>query len=100
MKRLLLLISLASLAACDEGPRIYEETRPFCDTPELRQKVADFVVNCAKAANPMSDEEGEDLVAECRRSGQAVLCPERTYTYEYSNGRGRFNYRPKEPLGQ
>jgi len=32
----------------------------------IDQKVArEFIIECAKAANPMSDEEGEDLVHEC-----------------------------------
>lgn len=98
MKRILLLVALATLAGCEGPPRLYEEQKPVCDTPELRQNVADFVVQCAKAANPMSDEEGEDLVAECRRSGMLMLCPEQTFTYNYSNGKGRYNYRLKEEL--
>lgn len=99
MKRILLLVALATLAGCEGPPRVYEERKPVCDTPELREKVAEYTVACAKAANPMSDEEGEDLVAECRRSSMVILCPEQTFTYEYSNSRGRFNYQPKQPLG-
>lgn len=30
-----------------------------------KDAAATFTINCARAANPMSDEEGEDLVAEC-----------------------------------
>jgi len=36
--------------------------------------LADKIIACAKAANPMSDEEGEDLVKECRYTMKDVLC--------------------------
>lgn len=39
---------------------------------------AKFIIDCAKAANPMSDEEGEDLVAECRKTAYYLYC-ERVY---------------------
>lgn len=38
------------------------------------QKRADFIINCAKAANPMSDEEGEDLVKECNKVSYQLFC--------------------------
>ncbi len=49
------------LGACD--PKV-------CD----KEKRAKFVVDCAKAANPMSDEEGEDLVSECGRQSRLIFC--------------------------
>ena len=41
-----------------------------CDNP----KKAKFIIDCAKAANPMSDEEGEDLVAQCERTATNLFC--------------------------
>ena len=37
-------------------------------------KRAEFIINCAKAANPMSDEEGEDLVIQCERTSYDLFC--------------------------
>ena len=39
-------------------------------------KRAEFIINCAKAANPMSDEEGEDLVLQCERTSRNLFCDE------------------------
>ena len=39
-------------------------------------KRAEFIINCAKAANPMSDEEGEDLVIQCERTSYDLFCDE------------------------
>lgn len=44
--------------------------KDVCET----QKLSDFIINCAKAANPMSDEEGEDLVQECGKRGEKLYC--------------------------
>lgn len=39
-------------------------------------KRAEFIINCAKAANPMSDEEGEDLVLQCESTSRDLFCDE------------------------
>lgn len=39
-------------------------------------KRARFIIDCAKAANPMSDEEGEDLVLQCDRTSRVLFCEE------------------------
>lgn len=44
-----------------------------------KEKQANFIIKCAEAANPKSDEEGEDLVAECAYRS-AIFC-----TREYRN---------------
>lgn len=36
---------------------------------------ARFIIECTKAGNPMSDEEGEDLVAECGTQAEYLYCP-------------------------
>ena len=51
--------------------------RPVCQTPEERKALTDAVIACAKAGNPMSDEEGEDLVAQCEKTMARAVCPER-----------------------
>lgn len=51
------------LAGCNQQPYGYITTsKEFVDA----DKAATFIVECAAAANPLSDEEGEDLVAECK----------------------------------
>lgn len=35
-----------------------------------RAQAAQFVIDCARAANPHSDEEGEDLVAQCEHTSR------------------------------
>lgn len=54
-----------------------EETRiadiPYCE--DHRTQLADFVLTCALNANPKSDEEGEDLVEQCEKTGLKVVCP-------------------------
>lgn len=67
---------LAALAACSPIPRTTFE--PRCDTPEERAAAAKFVVDCATAANPKSDEEGEDLVAQCEQTATRLLCSRKT----------------------
>jgi hypothetical protein len=41
-----------------------------CDKPSR----AKFIIECAKAANPMSDEEGEDLVRQCEQTSLELFC--------------------------
>jgi hypothetical protein len=33
---------------------------------------AEFIIRCAEAANPLSDEEGEDLVVQCERTASNI----------------------------
>lgn len=53
--------------------------RTECDI----EKRAKFIVDCARAANPMSDEEGEDLVKECGRQSK-MFCVKK-YFKEINN---------------
>ena len=39
------------------------------------------MIDCAKAANPMSDEEGEDLVKECANQCKEMFCNKQTLHY-------------------
>jgi hypothetical protein len=44
-----------------------------------KEQRAKFIVECARAANPMSDEEGEDLVAQCDKTSQRIFCSRKYY---------------------
>ena len=47
----------------------------ICSTDEDKAKLSEFVLTCAKNANPLSDEEGEDLVKQCEKTGRRIICP-------------------------
>ena len=55
--------------------------------PEMRERYARFVVECATAANPRSDEEGEDLVQQCEDTGFRVLGEQRKLCIRRQDGR-------------
>ncbi len=64
------LFIIMVLAGCE--PTLWKKGITVCpDDPAL---LAEFVLQCAKNANPLSDEEGEDLVRECRRTGITLYC--------------------------
>ena len=52
---------------CSSRAHIY---RRNCNT----EKRAKFIIDCARAANPMSDEEGEDLVKQCEKTSRNLFC--------------------------
>lgn len=39
-----------------------------------KEKQAKFIIKCAEAANPRSDEEGEDLVEQCEMTSYNLFC--------------------------
>lgn len=65
---------------CDRATVRYE---PFCQPDAAR---AEWVAKCAEAANPKSDEEGEDLVAQCDVSSKSLFCKHRWVSYNDSGG--------------
>lgn len=60
---------------------------PYCEQTEDRSKEqAKFIIDCAKAANPLSDEEGEDLVQQCEFTSNNVFkkhCSQKLQYQEY-----------------
>lgn len=87
--KLILILSLIILTSCEEKgvniPAGYKCANygfnSKCKSNDYlfkekcnKDKIAKFIIDCAKAANPMSDEEGEDLVAECRKTGIQLFC--------------------------
>jgi hypothetical protein len=63
------------VVGCDIGR---PEVRRSCILDLTRaDEAAAFIVACAKAANPLSDEEGEDLVSQCERTATDLYCSPR-----------------------
>lgn len=71
----LLFVLLFFLVGCSESVVVERSSRQACEKIEERRELAQFILKCAEAANPKSDEEGEDLVIQCQRTGIATLCP-------------------------
>lgn len=69
MKKLGLI--LLFLVGCD--PKLASFTEPECGVDDGTR--ARFIVDCSTAANPKSDEEGEDLVHECGKQAERLFCP-------------------------
>jgi hypothetical protein len=67
--RLLPAVALAGLLACEPHREAVKE----CVEID-RAAASAFVVKCAEAANPKSDEEGEDLVAQCEETARRLHC--------------------------
>jgi len=67
--KMLLIVLLLGLMSCQK----YELTRGSIEECQ-RDKLAEFVLKCAEVANPMSDEEGEDLVQQCEWTGRSIFC--------------------------
>lgn len=74
-------IEIPASYQCDRHPSGFETDWRRCVSEQYLYKEkcdialqAKFIIDCAKAANPMSDEEGEDLVAECRKTSNYLFC--------------------------
>jgi len=88
MSKLVLLVTLLAVTGCDNEPTsptaagykceryggrncvIGYQYKMVCD----QESRAKFIIDCSKAANPMSDEEGEDLVKQCSWTSQDLFC--------------------------
>lgn len=89
-KLLLLVLMAGTLVACApaNGERARYETADHCTTSEERAALAQFVVQCATAANPKADEEGEDLVRQCEATGTTILCPTHHHRVRFFGANG------------
>jgi hypothetical protein len=81
---------------CTSEPPIPRITFDRYCSMEQSERVAQFIVACAEAANPKSDEEDEDLVAQCEKTAKNVMCPEVAFVKVYS----RDDYRSPVPCSQ
>ncbi len=90
MRHTLLLMLLVSCSASEEVRLEHE-----CVDAMDRVMVVDCMVKCANAANPKSDEEGEDLVSQCDRSCTKMVCPLQAVRYrrEWHEGRAELGRR-------
>lgn len=78
-----LIVSVLLLTACSEE----STTHVWRDCVKRdSDKVVDCMIRCAEAANPKSDEEGEDLVAQCEASCERQsACLEYVWRYRINN---------------
>jgi hypothetical protein len=75
-----ILIMVILLSGCGDKVATRYENECLPADKGLR----DFIIECARVANPMSDEEGEDLVQQCEYTGKSIMCPKITYSVIYS----------------
>ena len=79
LKYLMFALLISLLIGCGKAPPPTPDTRVeevhHCATSDEKAQLAKFIVDCSTAANPKSDEEGEDLVAQCESTGLRTLCP-------------------------
>jgi hypothetical protein len=81
MRKFKTITLILFLASC-EPPAGYEcdrngfflQCEEFYKTTCDVNKQAKFIIECARAANPMSDEEGEDLAAQCYKISRGLFC--------------------------
>jgi hypothetical protein len=79
MTKITKIILLLALAGCS-SEKVWTDSmeKSVCVSREDKRELAAFIIKCAEAANPKSDEEGEDLVKQCEWTGERVLCPTQT----------------------
>ena len=75
MKYFLIILNIIFVVGCEGSTRVEVSSENVCLQSEDRKNLAKFIIDCAKAANPMSDEEGEDLVKQCEWTGIKTICP-------------------------
>lgn len=78
--RVCILFAILVLIGCDNKTHFRTENK----CPPADKGLRDFILECAKVANPMSDEEGEDLVRQCEFTGERVMCPHVVYKVTYT----------------
>lgn len=80
MNKFTFLLFIFLLLGCTGTPRLTYTYQ--CSTPEESKKLATWILKCIKDANPQSDEEPEDWISQCERTGKRILC-EKTPAVEY-----------------
>lgn len=86
-----------TMTACGPGtPEDFRRSVEHCDELD-DDKAATFILACAKNANPMSDEEGEDLVEQCERTAMKVSCIRPGMSYRKS-GQGHRTYHCRDAI--
>lgn len=75
MLKCFLLFAILLLCNCSASTEVQRTSEYKCTKVAEQDKLAKFIIDCSAAANPKSDEEGEDLVAQCEKTGIRTLCP-------------------------
>lgn len=78
MKTTILLLLAVCLVGCSEN-----KIRIGASNPSIQgnEKAAQFIIEYATAANPLSDEEGEDLVEQCESTARQIFGVESYYAW-------------------
>lgn len=82
MKYYIVLICLL-LIGCGKSPMVVYDSVYECNNKEI---VVDKMNECIKNGNPLSDEEGEDLVIQCEESIKRILCERVIIKNTYEGG--------------
>ena len=80
MKKVLLILGALVLTGCNDY-----DTKWYISSKNSimgSDKAAEFIVKCAQAANPLSDEEGEDLVQQCESTAKSIYATKVWYAYQ------------------
>lgn len=82
MTRTIIILTMLAVFGCenDEYPKFYQHRERWCSGKEDSARLVDCMERITKAGNPMSDEEGEDLVSMAHGVCQQAVCPERWLT--------------------
>ena len=75
MKKILMIMVLASLVGCDWEPERTVNRMDFICDDSTVEKRADFTLKCISGANPKSDEEPEDWIRLCQKMAIENYCP-------------------------
>ncbi len=70
---------LLCVLACDDSIHLSSET---VVPPQCAEQYSKALAACVQAGNPLSDEEGEDLVAECRGAAADAWGAERPHLWD------------------
>jgi len=79
-KHLCLLVCL--ITACEDRPDTKILWVPSCFTAEERTALQRWTSDCIRDANPHSDEEPEDMIAQCENTGRRIVCPEAAVVFD------------------
>lgn len=86
---ILTIVIFLLLAGCSEGEtNIRTEYANVCYSRTLETR-SDFILKCIKNANPMSDEEPEDYIRECKNTATDLYCETKKFKIfeTYTGGR-------------
>ena len=75
VKILIILILAFFLIGCGSEVETVDRYESFCNDTTIQAR-SEFTLTCIKNANPLSDEEPEDMISECNKVAKIIHCPE------------------------